>query len=103
MLDSTCWDEIQEEVGAAPESETEAADVDVESVESWDSEGSMSSNDLDQGLTVEPNRQWCTKEDSDLERIRNLADAFKEHPLLPPTLPGFDVHATDHTSGVLFP
>ena len=63
----------------------------------------MSSNDLDQGLTVEPNRQWCTKEDSDLERIRNLADAFKEHPLLPPTLPGFDVHATDHTSGVLFP
>ena len=61
---------IHEEVGAALDSEAEAVDVDVESVESWDSEGSMSSNDLDQGLTVEPHRHWCTKEDSDLERTQ---------------------------------
>ena len=58
--DNFCWDGIHEEV---IDSEAEAVDVDVESVESWDSEGSMSSNDLDQGLTVEPHRHWCTKED----------------------------------------
>ena len=63
----------------------------------------MSSNDLDQGLTVEPNRHWRTKEDSDLERIRNLAAALKDHPLLPPKLPGFDVQEADHASGILFP
>ena len=63
----------------------------------------MSSNNLDQGLTVEPHRHWRTKEDSDLERIRNLAAALKDHPLLPPKLPGFDVQEADHTSGILFP
>ena len=38
-----------------------------------------------------------------LERIRNLAAALKNHPLLPPKLPGFDVQEADHASGILFP
>ena len=55
------------------ESDVAATELDVDSVQSWDSESSVSSNDLDRGLTVEPHRTWNTVEDDRMSAVKSCA------------------------------
>ena len=66
--------------------------VDVESVQSWDSNASVSTSEADIPVTVEPNMTWCTPEDKEEQEAAILAKALRPHPLVPPQLPGWEAN-----------
>ncbi|CAJ1359418.1 unnamed protein product, partial [Effrenium voratum] len=84
------WGSSEPQTGEPVASEDEVGDVDVESVQSWDSDASVSTNEADIPVTVEPNMTWCTPEDKEEQEAALLAKALRPHPLLPPQLPGWE-------------
>lgn len=85
------------------ESDVAATELDVDSVQSWDSESSVSSNDLDRGLTVEPHRTWNTVEDDRMSAVKTVAAAMRQHVLVPPAIPGHDTAAGTQEDALVFP
>ena len=81
----------------------DATDIDQDSVVSWDSDASVSSNALDEGLQVDQARQWQTLEDYEAEVTASLTSQLRAKPLLPPCLEGMDSAAWDSMSGVPYP
>ena len=92
-----------EEQDAGSGSEAAATDEDMESVQSWDSDASISSNDIDAGLNVEAQRSWSTMEDEHLETVNRLAQVMKKHVLLPPPLSEDADSSQVPNTGVVFP
>ena len=70
---------------------------------SWDSDESLSTNDLDEGLGVEALRHWVTLEDQEQAAIDKVATCIRAKPLLPPQLNQFKDEDVDSMSGVVFP
>ena len=87
----------------AEESEGAATDVDCDSVLSWDSNWSESSNEADLQVTVDPTKTWVTVEDRDQERIRQIAVQLRQHPLLPSPAAMSQFPATQPNSGLVYP
>ena len=67
----------------AEESEGAATDVDCESLLSWDSNQSETTDEAEVEVTVDSTKTWVTVEDRDEERIRRIASQLRQHPLLP--------------------
>ena len=103
-----CEDELARQRRPTEGSEDDAADadatdIDQDSVVSWDSDASVSSNALDEGLQVDQARQWQTLEDYEAEVTASLTSQLRAKPLLPPCLEGTDSTAWDSMSGVPYP
>ena len=81
----------------------EATDLDLDSVRSWDSNDSMSTNDIDEGLGVETLSQWRTLEDAEQDATNKVATNIRAKPLLPPQLDQYSSEAVDSMSGVVYP
>ena len=81
----------------------EATDLDLDSVMSWDSNDSMSTNDIDEGLGLETLSQWRTLEDAEQDAIKKVATHLRAKPLLPPPLDQHSSEAVDNMSGVVYP
>ena len=60
----------------------DATDIDQDSVVSWDSDASVSSNALDEGLQVDQARQWQTLGDYEAEVTASLTSQLRAKPLL---------------------
>ena len=87
----------------AEESEGAVTDVDCDSLLSWDSNQSESSNEADLQVTVDPNKTWVTVEDRDQERIRQIAVQLRQHPLLPSPAAMSELPTTRPNSGIVYP
>ena len=81
----------------------EATDLDLDSVMSWDSNDSISTDEVDEGLGVETLRQWMTLEDLEQDAINKVATHIRPKPLLPPQLDEYTGEDVDSMSGVVFP
>ena len=81
----------------------EATDLDLDSVMSWDSNDSISTDEVDEGLGVETLRQWMTLEDLEQDAINKVATHIRSKPLLPPQLDEYTGEDVDSMSGVVFP
>ena len=87
----------------AEESEGAATDVDCESLLSWDSNQSETTDEAEVAVTVDVTKTWVTVEDRDEERIRRIAFQLRQHPLLPSPAAIRQVPTMQPNSGLVYP
>ena len=87
----------------AEESEGAATDVDSESLLSWDSNLSETTDEAEVEVTVDSAKTWVTVEDRDEERIRRIAIQLRQHPLLPSPAAMREVPTMQPHSGLVYP
>ena len=87
----------------AEESEGAATDVDCESLLSWDSNQSETTDEAEVAVTVDVTKTWVTVEDRDEERIRRIAFQLRQHPLLPSPAAIREVPTMQPNSGLVYP
>ena len=87
----------------AEESEGVATEVDSESVLSWDSNLSETTDEAEVEVTVDSTKTWVTVEDRDQERIRRIALQLRQHPLLPSSAAIREFPTMQPNSGLVYP
>ncbi|CAL1160877.1 unnamed protein product [Cladocopium goreaui] len=87
----------------AEASEGAATDLDSESVLSWDSNLSETTEEAEVEVTVDSTKTWVTVEDRDQERIRRTAFHLRQHPLLPSPAAMTEFSTMQPNSGLVYP
>ena len=87
----------------AEASEGAATDLDSESVLSWDSNLSESTEEAEVEVTVDSTKTWVTVEDRDQERIRRTASHLRQHSLLPSPAAMTEFPSMQPNSGLVYP
>ena len=87
----------------AEASEGAATDVDSESLLSWDSNLSETTDEAEVEVTVDSTKTWVTVEDRDQERIRRMAFQLRQHPLLPSPAAMREFPTMQPNSGLVYP
>ena len=87
----------------ADASEDAATDLDSESVLSWDSNLSESTEEAEVEVTVDSTKTWVTVEDRDQERIRRTASHLRQHALLPSPTAMTEFPTMQPNSGLVYP
>ena len=87
----------------AEASEGAATDLDSESVLSWDSNLSETTEEAEVEVTVDSTKTWVTVEDRDQERIRRTAFHLRQHPLLPSPAAMTEFPTMQPNSGLVYP
>ena len=87
----------------AEASEGAATDVDSESLLSWDSNLSETTDEAEVAVAVDATKTWVTVEDRDQERIRRTAFQLRQHPLLPSPAAMTEFPTMQPNSGLVYP
>ena len=87
----------------AEASEGAATDVDSESLLSWDSNPSETTDEAEVAVAVDATKTWVTVEDRDQERIRRTAFQLRQHPLLPSPAAMTEFPTMQPNSGLVYP
>ena len=87
----------------AEASEGAATDLDSESVLSWDSNLSESTEEAEVEVTVDSTKTWVTVEDRDQERIRRTASHLRQHSMLPSPAAMTEFPTMQPNSGLVYP
>ena len=87
----------------ADASEGAATDLDSESVLSWDSNLSESTEEAEIEVTVDSTKTWVTVEDRNQERIRRTASYLRQHSLLPSPAAMTEFPTMQPQSGLVYP
>ena len=87
----------------AEASEGAATDLDSESVLSWDSNLSETTEEAEVEVTVDSTKTWVTVEDRDQERIRRTASHLRQHSLLPSPAAMTEFPTMQPNSGLVYP
>ena len=87
----------------AEASEGAATDLDSESVLSWDSNLSETTEEAEVEVTVDSTKTWVTVEDRDQERIRRTASHLRQHSLLPSPAAMTEFPSMQPNSGLVYP